>query len=269
MMTRSTLSRPPRARLRSMDDQADSWSRVAADYEQEFIDPDLPEVRNPVRRALARVKRPGCKTVADLGCGIGPLLPFLAERFGRVVAVDFADGMLRRARERCRGHANVEFLERPLTDLTPLVGQLDVAVAVNSLVMPEIGQIEAALGAIHAALKPKGLLLGIVPSIDSVHYMTMLLVDRARQAGMPEAKARQNAAQHAEHELFDFAFGDFRMRGIRQHFWQPFEVRARLRHAGFRRIRIEKVPLAWRQFACARDLAGQPPPWDWFFEARR
>jgi hypothetical protein len=99
--------------------------------------------------------------------------------------------------------------------------------------------------------------------------MTMLLVDRARQSGMPESQARQSAAHHAEHALYDFAFGEFQLRGIRQHFWQPFEVRWRLRKAGFRRIRIAKVRLAWRQFACATDLGEQPPPWDWYFEARR
>jgi hypothetical protein len=118
-------------------------------------------------------------------------------------------------------------------------------------------------------LKPNGRFLGIVPSMDGVHYLTMLLVDRARRSGMPEVQARQNAAEHGEHELYDFAFGDFRMRGIRQHFWQPFEVRLRLKKAGFRRIRTAKVRLAWRQFACAADLSHQPPPWDWFFEARR
>ncbi len=177
--------------------------------------------------------------------------------------------MLQRARERCAGLPNIEFWHRPLTDLTPLVGQLDVAAAVNSLVMPELAQIEATLAAVHAALKPGGWFLGIVPSIDSVHYMTLLMVDRARRAGMPEAKARQNAAQHVEHELFDFAFGDFQMRGIRQHFWQPFEVQLRLRQAGFRRVRVRKVRLAWRQFACASDLADQPAPWDWYFRARR
>jgi SAM-dependent methyltransferase len=252
-----------------MDDQADCWSRIAADYEQEFIDPDLPEMSNPVRLALSRIKRPQEKTVADLGCGIGPLLPFLAERFGRVVAVDFAEGMLRRARERCRGLNNIEFLDRPLTDLTPLAAQVDVAVSVNSLVMPDHAQLESALQSVHAALKPQGQFLGIVPAMDSVHYMTMLLLDRARQSGMPEGQARQNAAHHGEHEMYDFAFDEFKLRGIRQHFWQPFEVRWRLRKAGFQRIRIAKVRLAWRQFACAADLSEQPPPWDWYFEARR
>jgi SAM-dependent methyltransferase len=250
-------------------DQAHFWSRAAEGYEQEFIDPDLPGVRNPLRQTLAALADPATKTAADLGCGIGPLLPFLAAHFRLVWAVDFAEGMLARARERGRGLTNVHFLRRSLTDLGDLEGQLDVAVAVNSLVMPKIGDLEAALRAIWAALRPGGQFLGIVPAIDAVHYFTMLLLDRARQTGMPEDKARQNAAHHAEHALYDFAFGQFRYKGLDQHFWQPFEVRYRLRRAGFRRVRLAKVSLAWEQLGCAKDLGDLSPPWDWFFQAQR
>jgi SAM-dependent methyltransferase len=252
-----------------MSDQAHFWSRAAEGYEEAFIDPDLPGVRNPLRQAVARLAGPADRTAADLGCGIGPLLPFLAERFRRVIAVDFADGMLARARRRCAGLANVEFLRRDLTDLADLAGQVDVAVAVNSLVLPDVGRLGAALRDVRKTLRPRGRLLGIVPAMDAVHYFTMLLVDRARRAGMPPDKARQNAAHHAEHELYDFAFGTFRYKGLEQHFWQPFEVRYRLRRAGFRRVRRAKVHLSWQQFGCGRDLGDQPPPWDWFFEAGR
>ncbi len=250
-------------------DQAHFWSRAAEGYEQEFIDPDLPGVRNPLPEALAALADPANKTAADLGCGIGPLLPFLAKQFQQVWAVDFAAGMLARARERCQGLRNVHFLQRDLTKLSDLEGKIDVAVAVNSLVMPSLGDLEAALRSIHAILKPGGRFLGIVPAIDAVHYFTMLLLDRARLAGMPEDTAYKNAAHHAEHELYDFAFGHFRYKGLDQHFWQPFEVRYRLRRAGFRRVRLAKVLLAWEQFGCAKDLGDQPPPWDWFFQATR
>jgi SAM-dependent methyltransferase len=252
-----------------MSDQAERWSGVAKSYEVEFVDPYLPEVRNPLPAALERLAGDGSKTAADLGCGVGPLLPILARRFRHVIAVDFAEGMLARARESCSGLENVEFLQRSLTDLAPLKGQVDVAVAVNSLVLPDVGELEATLGQIHAALRPGGRFLGIVPAMDAVHYFTMLLLDRARQAGMPVPQARKNAAHHAEHALYDFAFGDFRYQGIEQHFWQPFEVKYRLRRAGFRRVRLKKVRLAWHQFGCARDLGDRPPPWDWFFQARQ
>lgn len=252
-----------------MPEQAQHWSRAAEVYEKEFIDPYLPGVRNPLRQVLAELPGTSSQTVADLGCGIGPLLPFLAERFQRVLAVDFAAGMLQRARAACVNQHNVEFLQRSFTDLQPLAGQVDVAVAVNSLVLPDVGELERSLAAIYAILKPGGHFLGIVPAIDGVHYFTMLLHDRARQIGMPEAKARQNAAHHAEHAFYDFAFGDFHYQGLHQHFWQPFEVRYRLRRAGFRNIRLAKVHLSWEQFGCAADLKDEAPPWDWFFHALR
>jgi SAM-dependent methyltransferase len=250
-----------------MSDQAHFWSRAAATYETDFINPYLPGVRNPLLAALSGVADPRHKVAADLGCGIGPLLPTLAAQFRYVYAVDFAEGMLARARERCRGLGNVEFVQTSLTRLEALAGRIDVAVAVNSLVLPDVGELEAALAAAHAALRPGGCFLGIVPAMDAVHYFTMLLLDRARLLGMPVAKARQNAAHHAEHELYDLGFGDFRFQGLHQHFWQPFEVPYRLRRAGFRKVRLAKVLLTWEQFGCAADLGDQPPPWDWFFRA--
>jgi SAM-dependent methyltransferase len=251
-----------------MSDQAHFWSEAASRYEEEFIDPYLPDVRNPLRPALSALADPAHGVAADLGCGVGPLLPFLAQHFRRVVAVDFAEGMLSRAREASSGLKTVEFLRRELTDLSDLRGRLDVAVAVNSLVLPDVARLDRALTSIHAALKPGGHFLGIVPAIDAVHYFTMLLLDRAQTRGLPADKARQNAAHLGEHEYYDFAFGEFRYQGLRQHFWQPFEVRYRLKRAGFRRVRVRKVLLSWSQFGpAAGDLAGQPPPWDWFFQA--
>jgi SAM-dependent methyltransferase len=250
-----------------MMDQAHHWSRAASSYEQDFVDPYRPDVRSPLVRTLRDLADPARKTVADLGCGIGPLLPFLAEHFRRVFAIDFAEGMLQRARERCRGLSNVDFFHLPLTDLASLAQRVDVALAVNSLVMPDISELEESLRQIRRLLRPGGLFLGIVPAIDSVHYCTMLLVDRALAAGKPLEVARKNAAHHAEHALYDFAFGQFRFQGLEQHFWQPFEVRYRLRRAGFGRIQLARLQLSWEQFTQGNDLKQYPPPWDWYFQA--
>src|SRR5215472_1738636 len=73
------------------------WSRHAARYDEVFLDPYAPEVDNPLWAALAAVPDAGQKTVADLGCGTGPLLPRLVTRFDRVLALDFAPAMLARA----------------------------------------------------------------------------------------------------------------------------------------------------------------------------
>lgn len=247
--------------------QHEYWSRAARSYEQDFIDPYRADVRNPLLKALAALASPK-KKVADLGCGIGPLLPFLADHFGHVHAVDFAAGMLQRARERVAGHSHVTFLEGNFTHLAPLHEKIDVAVAVNSLVLPDVRELDLALAEIRRCLRPGGAFLGILPAMDAVHYHVMLLFERALAAGKPLEVARKNAAHFGEFELYDFTFGQFKYLGLEQHFWQPFEVRHRLRKAGFRLVRLKKVLLSWEQFVAGDDLKKYPPPWDWFFLAR-
>jgi len=242
---------------------------VAGRYEEEFIDPERPGGRNPLRPALARLAKEGLRSVADLGCGTGALLPFLAEHFREVYAVDFAEGMLTRARASCQGQRNIRFVQSAMRDVASRVEAVEVAVAVNSLIMADLDDLEASLSAIHDLLRPGGIFLGVVPAMDSVHYHTMLLLDRARQTGMPQSPARKNAALHAEHELFEFAFSEFRYRNLVQHFWQPFEVPYRLRRAGFKRTRVRKVLLSWDQVSRGNDLADYPPLWDWFFQAEK
>jgi len=252
-----------------MPDQSHYWSEAANIYDKEFIDPYRADVRNPLPKALRRVARRGARVVADLGCGLGPLLPLLSNHFERVIAVDFAAGMLDEARKRNVRANNVEYLERNLLDLTPLHGQLDAAVSVNSLVMPSVADQEQALRQIHACLKPGGLFLGILPAMDSVHYQTMLLVDRALDRDIPERQARMNAVKLNDHDLYDFAFGQFRFQGLEQHFWQPFEIAYRFARCGLRLRRRKKVHLSWEQFGGKESLKKYPPPWDWFFLATK
>lgn len=252
-----------------MPNQDHFWSLAAASYEKEFIDPYLPDVRNPLLKVLRRLADPRKKNVADLGCGIGPLLPFLADHFRSVVAVDFAAGMLDRARAKAAGCGNVSFVQTSLTDLAALREPLDVAVAVNSLVMPDVRDIDRVLAEVYRVLKPGGSFLGILPAMDAVHYFTMLLLDRALASGKPPDAARKNAAHLGDHETFDFAFAQFRYQGLEQHFWQPFEARYRFRRAGFKRLRLKKVFLSWPQFSAAPELKQYDPPWDWFFLARK
>jgi hypothetical protein len=78
-----------------MTDQAHYWSRAAVNDEGEYSDPYRADVRSPLPNALERVAGRH-KVAADLGCGIGPLLPTLAPLFRHVHAVDLAPGMLDR-----------------------------------------------------------------------------------------------------------------------------------------------------------------------------
>jgi SAM-dependent methyltransferase len=246
------------------------WSRHAERYEELFLDAFAPGVVNPLWAALDAIPDAAHKTAADLGCGTGPLLPELAARFQRVIALDFAPGMLERAGARLTPEAaeRVTFLKRPMHELDELDGQVDVAVAINSVVMPDVRLIDRTLRAIRAALRPGGVFLGIVPSIDAIVYHAMLLADRAIERGLTPRQAERLAGEQAERRYYDFLFGRFRFQGLHQKFWQPFEVEHRLSKAGFTSIALAKVFYPWDDaLAGADQLAGFPPSWDWFFRA--
>ena len=190
-----------------MPEQDHFWSRVAASYEREFIDPYRADVRrNPLTRVLKRLRDPEHGVVADFGCGIGPLLPFLSQHFKTVYAVDFAEGMLDRARAKAEDCPNVTFIQSAFTNLQALPAPVDVAVAVNSLVLPNPDDMEQALREIGRCLKPDGYFLGILPAMDAVHYYTMLLVDR--QAGKPTSRAALHGIAVATTSLGQFHFRD-------------------------------------------------------------
>ena len=133
----------------------------------------------------------------------------------------------------------MEFLNRPMHELTDLNGTLDVAVAVNSVVMPDVRLIDRTLSAVRSALKPEGAFLGVVPSMDAIHYHTMLLMDQSLDRGAAPEEAERYAAFHGEHGYYDFAFGRFAFQGLKQKFWHPFELRHRLNKAGFRSVTLD------------------------------
>ncbi len=250
-------------------EQGRQWSRAAEAYDDLFLDPFRPGVVNPLLDAIEAIPQPESKVVADLGCGTGPLLPHLIGKFGAVHALDFAPMMLARARERLGPveSTKVHFVQKQMFELEP--GTLDVAIAVNSLVMPDVRDIDKTLRAIHASLKPDGVFMGVLPSIDAIHYHTMVLMDKALDRGLEVEEAERHAAFHAEHHYYEFAFGRFAFRGLRQKFWQPFEAEFRLTKAGFRSVKLDRVLYPWDDSLAGSDeLADCPQSWDWFFLGR-
>jgi SAM-dependent methyltransferase len=115
-----------------------------------------------LENALSAIPGRRHKTVGDLGCGEGRLVPMLAARFARVIAVDFAPATLARAREACEGLARpVVFRRRDLRDLTPLRGRLDVALLVHAVHGPRASDADRVLSEAARSLAPGGVMVGL------------------------------------------------------------------------------------------------------------
>jgi len=172
---------------------------------------ERPRSFEPVRaveRVLLRVPDRRRKTVADLGCGLGAHLPFLASCFARVIAVDYAPRSLSRARGDMAG-AGVEFRRRDLRDLKPLRGRLDVAVAIDSILGPRSSDVDRIIEQVHRSLVEGGLFVSTFPAVSCAAGPYELRLGEGEDVGEP----------HRFHEI---------------------ELQYRMRRAGFRGVRFRR-----------------------------
>jgi len=245
-----------------------TWDHIASDYLEHIVSPFDQGTINPLFDRLLQVPDANRKTVADLGCGVGALLPFLAGHFHRTVAIDFSTGMLRRARHAVRSKT-VGFRRADLRDLSAFRGAFDVAVAVNSILAPNSRVVNRMLRQIQSALKPGGSFFGVFPAMDSVLYHAMLVLDRETEEHASEQIALRHTRRVCERSKYDFLTGIFNDDGDRQKHYYRFELRHRLRRAGFTYLRFSKVRYPWNEavsgFEC---FPGEPKLWDWLVVAR-
>ena len=126
-----------------------------------LADPARDERQKPGELVRAMGLQPGM-TVADVGTGIGYMLPFLSRRVGptgRVIAEDIFDDFLASARQRAGNQKleNVTFVKGTETDPKLPEGEVDVVLALD--VYHHFDYPDKMLAAIHQALKPDGKLV--------------------------------------------------------------------------------------------------------------
>ncbi len=106
----------------------------------------------------SRLGLKGDEHVLDVACGTGNAALELARRLprGRVTATDFSPGMLEQARRKAAasGIANIEFVERDMTDLGFTPGSFDAATCAFGIFF--VLDMEAQLAHLASMVKPGG-----------------------------------------------------------------------------------------------------------------
>ncbi|MFH1408521.1 MAG: class I SAM-dependent methyltransferase [Nanoarchaeota archaeon] len=213
------------------------------------------------------IKKLKGERVIDIGCGYGNLLPFLSKTFKEVIAVDFSPKMVEKAKHQASILKNVEVMHGDVRKLEH--DGFDVAVSVNSVLMPNVLAVNEALASIYDCLKPKGVFIGIFPSMDSELYLSMILFENELIKGRPAKKARKNAGELIGETDYDFLTSMLDANG-RQKFFYGFELSYRLKQAGFRTVSVKKMPIPWKALKNSGIyFPDKPKPWDWLVVAKK
>ena len=128
---------------------------------QGLADPARDEKQKPVDLIRVMGLQPGM-TVADVGTGVGYMLPFLSRRVGpegKVIAEDIFDDFLSAAKQHAEDTklANVTFIKGTDTDPKLPEGGVDVVLALD--VYHHFDYPDKMLAGIYKALKPDGKLV--------------------------------------------------------------------------------------------------------------
>ena len=131
------------------------------------------------------------RSVLDLGCGTGRLLPALAVRAARVVGVDRERGLLGLARAVAARYANARLVEARLAELPLAAGSFDAVVASHVLAyLPARGQ-RAAIAEALRVLRPGGALWAL-----EGHWQGEWMELRGRASDAASAEVAPLLAEH-------------------------------------------------------------------------
>jgi SAM-dependent methyltransferase len=140
-------------------------SMTAADFDKRYRDDPDPwrYVDSEYERAKYEATLGACgegpfKSALELGASIGVFSALLAPRCQRLTTIDFSPTAAALARERLRGHANVEVIVGRIPDALP-AGPLDLVVASEVLYYLDAGALAQTLAAIEERLQPGGRLV--------------------------------------------------------------------------------------------------------------
>lgn len=165
--------------------QPSNKSAVAAAYDEwaETYDTDANRTRELAAQILGQVElHLTDRSVIEIGCGTGYNTEWLAERASSIVALDFSEGMLLRARARVRD-PRVRFIRHDVRSSWPFANAAaDLVIAM--LILEHVEQVEPIFAEAARTLSPGGELF-----ICELHPMRQLL---GKQAQFTNAKTGEH-----------------------------------------------------------------------------
>ena len=247
------------------------WNGFAQEYDEFVIDAFTYGRSHDVGKQIKKHASPDL-TVADFGCGPGKLLPYLASKFGMVYGFDFSEKLLDIARARCKGIKNVEIAQADLTQPVDSLPVVDVIASLNAAIMPNTRARMRFLRGMASRLKPGGILILNLPSVESLLFTAFRETEWYRHMGLSPREAESETDVSSLTGPRRAAQGVFR-RGTEptKHYLRE-ELMVLVRdEMKLELLEINKMEYDWAvEFEVDEipDWLADPYPWDWILTAR-
>lgn len=247
------------------------WDQVAHRYQDDVISPIHNSVYSPLEDYLKNIKNPHQKTAGDLGCGTGPLIPILSNKFKNVIALDFSKEMIKLSFERMQNHPaeqlkKVIFEQSCLTKLSFIKEKLDVALTINSLIMTEPSAIKKSFQGIFESLKNNGVYIGVFPALEAVSEEYHHTYQKEYKKFKSHELAKSSTRKKLRASKINFELGHYNTGDMLQKYFTRYELENYLSESNFKNISFDRV-IYEKRFSYNyhdQNLKNHPHMWDHF-----
>ncbi len=245
------------------------WDSMAGVYENEILSVLHNDARGLIKATLLKFASKNT-SVADIGCGIGHFLPLLSDIFGIVYANDISRALLKRAKQDHGHRANIKFLPGDAGLVFKKIPRVDCVVSVNALISSSLPVRERIFKAISARLKPKGHLILVVPSLESMLLVDVRFLEWQRKTGVKPFKALRSVYPSKPLADNKARQGIIDINGVATKHYLKEELTALLSSYKLDVLEAAKIEYNWdSELDQPPAWMKSPYPWDWLIVARR
>lgn len=234
------------------------WDRVAGSWDEHIMS-SLEENTNGSIAALIGEVAASRRSILDYGCGVGRYLPLLSSRFEQVAGVDYSAQCVEQARALTHALPNVSV--QTVRQFAGRRASFEAVLLANVLLHPRPAVRARILDLALARLRPGGVLLLLLPAIESVH-----LSEAARLAHT----RRRRSAYSRPTGGGSFDPGLIAIHGQATKHYSAEEIPLLLRARKLNVTQLARAEYSWSSESfdgLDRRLAARP--WDWLVSATR
>ncbi|MEN6386666.1 MAG: class I SAM-dependent methyltransferase [Phycisphaerales bacterium] len=245
------------------------WNGLAEKYEDEIFSVLENDSKGYVCGLIKKYGSPS-KKVNDFGCGIGHFLEILSTNFGAVNAIDISYRFIEKAKSRFEHLENINYIIADLAEDNLKIPKTDFGLSVNMLIMPSLAVRLRIFEFMISRLKKDGILLMVVPSIESVMLTNFRLAQLNLRSGLKPAKALTTNFCNPQNYNKNLRHGIIPIDNVATKHYLKEELETMFESRKMSILDIRKIEYSWdTEFVSPPRWMEKPYPWDWLVLAQK